>query len=119
MGLTVTPTPLVAGRSPGVITPVPLAKTPVRVALDPSVMVGEFAVKLVMEGGGGGGGGVWLLDAVPQPVETARPRLRIMASGVRIRRRFMAFPVWRLGRSQRPPRAMGVRVAHGRRGEKL
>jgi hypothetical protein len=54
VGLTVTPAPLVAARLPGVMTPVPFAKTPVRVALDPPVMEVGFAVKLVFEGGGGG-----------------------------------------------------------------
>ena len=50
VGLTVTPGPLVAARLPGVMTPVPLAKTPVRVALDPGVMVVGLAVKLVIVG---------------------------------------------------------------------
>ncbi len=50
VGLTVTPTPLVAGRLPGVMTPVPFAKSPVRVALDPSVIDVSFAVKLVIVG---------------------------------------------------------------------
>jgi len=89
-GLTVTATPLVAGRLPGVMTPVPFAKAPVRVALDPSVMEVGFTVKLVIEGGVGG---VWVLDdPLPQPVKPARPRLRVMASGVRTRRCFMGFP---------------------------
>ena len=88
VGLTVTATPLVAGRFPGVITPVPVAKTPVRAAVDPSVMELRFAVKLIIEGGGGSD--VWVLDdPTPQPVKAARPRLRVMASRVRTRRRFM------------------------------
>jgi hypothetical protein len=33
------------------MTPVPFAKTPVRLALDPSVTIVGLAVKLVMEGG--------------------------------------------------------------------
>ena len=83
MGFTVTATPLVAGRLPGVTTPAPFAKTPVRVALDPSVMEAGFTVKLLIEGRGG----VWMLDdPVPQPVKPARPRLRVAASGVRTRR---------------------------------
>ena len=90
-GLTATPTPLVAGILPGVITPVPFAKTPVRVVLDPCVIKVSFAVKLEMEGCCGGGGVV--PDAVPQPVKLARPRLRVMVSGMRTRRRFMGFPV--------------------------
>lgn len=76
---------------PGVITPAPFAKTPIRAALVPFVMEVGFAVKLVIEGGGGGGGVVD--DPPPQPVKLATPRLRVMASGVRIRRRFMRFPV--------------------------
>lgn len=77
-GLTVTATPLVAGRLPGVMTPVPFAKTPVSAAVDPSVMEVRFAVKLVIEGGGGG---VCVLDdPPPQLVIPARPRLRVMAS---------------------------------------
>jgi hypothetical protein len=93
VGLTLTPTPLVAVRLPGVITPVPFANTAVRVALDPVVMVPEFAVKLAIDGGGGGGG--VLDDPPPQPVKLARPRLRVIASRVRIRRRFIGFPVFR------------------------
>jgi len=92
VGLTVTPTPLVAVRLPGVMTPVPFAKTPVRAALDPSLMEGGFAVKLVIEGAGEGC--VWVLDdPPPQPVKPAKPRLRVMASGARTRRRFIKFPV--------------------------
>ncbi len=52
VGLTVTATPLVAGRLPGVMTPVPLAKTPVRAALDPFGMEVGLAVKLVIVGAG-------------------------------------------------------------------
>ena len=96
MGLTLTPTPLVAVRLPGVITPVPFAKTPVRVALDPFVMEVGLAVKLVIEGGGV----VWPLDPAPQPVKLARSRLRIMASATRTRRRFIGFPVSTLGTRQ-------------------
>ena len=77
MGLTVTATPLLAGRLPGVITPVPFAKTPVKAAVDPSVMEARFAVKPVIEGGGGS---VWVFDdPPPQPVKPARTRLRVMA----------------------------------------
>ncbi len=90
VGLTVTPTPLVAGRLPGVMTPVPFAKTPVKIALVPIVTEALFAVKLVIDGGGGGGG---VLDDPPQPVETAKPRMRVMTSGARIARRFMGFTV--------------------------
>ena len=90
MGLTVTATPLVAGRLPGVMTPVPFTNTPVRVALDPTVIEAEFAVKLVIEGGGGC---VCVLDdPPPQLVRIARPRPRVIASGAR-RRGFIGFPV--------------------------
>jgi hypothetical protein len=88
VGFTVTATPLVAARLPGVITPVPFAKTPVRAALDPDAIEVGLAVKLVIEGGI-----VWLLDdPPPQPVNAPRPRMRIMASGARTKRRFMSSP---------------------------
>jgi hypothetical protein len=75
-----------------VIMPVPFAKIPVRVALDPTVMDVGLAVKLEIEGGGGGGG--WVLDdPPPHPVKPARPRMRGMASRARTRRRFMRLPV--------------------------
>jgi hypothetical protein len=93
-GLTVTPTPLLAVRLPGVITPVPLAKTPVRVALDPSGTEVGFPLKLLIEGGGGV---PVLADPLPQPVKPAKPRLRAMASGVRTRTRFIGYPVSRSG----------------------
>ena len=48
MGLTLTGVPLVAGRLPGVITPVPLAKTAVRLELPPTVIVAGLATKLVI-----------------------------------------------------------------------
>jgi hypothetical protein len=51
--LTLTAAPLFAGMLPGVITPGPLAKTPVRVVLAPAVMVAGLAVKLLMIGGAG------------------------------------------------------------------
>ena len=83
VGLMVTATPLLAGRLPGVMTPVPFAKTPVRAAVDPSVMEVRFAVKLVIEGGGSG---VWVLEGpVPQPVKPARPRLRVRVRTVMAR----------------------------------
>ena len=52
MGLTVTAVPLVAAIFPGVITPVPLANTPVSVALCPAVIVVGLATKLVIVGSG-------------------------------------------------------------------
>lgn len=52
VGLTVTPVPLVAGRLPGVMTPVPFWKTPVSVELPPEPIVAGLAVKLVIAGTG-------------------------------------------------------------------
>ena len=51
-GLTLAGVPLVTARLPGVITPVPLAKTAVRLELAPAVMVAGFATKLVIVGAG-------------------------------------------------------------------
>ena len=64
VGLTLTGVPLVTARLPGVITPVPLAKTAVRLELAPAVMVTGFAVKLVIAGAGTTVTvAVWLTDA--------------------------------------------------------
>jgi hypothetical protein len=52
VGLTLTAVPLVAGRLPGVITPVPPAKTAVRLELPPAVIVAGAATKLVIVGAG-------------------------------------------------------------------
>ena len=52
VGVTFTAVPLVTVRLPGVITPVPLEKTAVRLELVPSAMVGGLAAKLVIVGGG-------------------------------------------------------------------
>ena len=49
--MTETEDPLVTGRLPGVMTPVPLAKTAVRKELDPAPMVAGLATKLVIVGG--------------------------------------------------------------------
>jgi hypothetical protein len=49
-GLTLTAVPLVAARLPGVITPVPPTKTPVRLVLPPTEIVAGTAVKLVIAG---------------------------------------------------------------------
>ena len=76
---------------PGLITPVPFAKTPVSAVLVPVVMVAEFAVKLLMEGGGGG----VLDDPPPQPLKPARIMPRVKDSEVRTRRRFMSSPFLR------------------------
>jgi hypothetical protein len=52
VGLTLTPAPLVTARLPGVITPVPFANTPVRLALAPALIVAGLATKLVIVGAG-------------------------------------------------------------------
>ena len=54
VGLTLTPVLLVTsmGAGPPVMTPVPLAKTPVRVELPPFVMVAGRAPKLEIVGAG-------------------------------------------------------------------
>ena len=52
VGLTLTGVPLVTARLPGVIIPVPLAKTAVRLELPPAVIVAGAATKLVIVGGG-------------------------------------------------------------------
>lgn len=52
VGLTLTAVPLVTVRLPGVITPVPLANTAVRLELDPELIVAGLAPKLVIVGAG-------------------------------------------------------------------
>ena len=52
MGLTLTAVPLVTAIFPGVITPVPLANTAVRLELPPVVIVGGAATKLLIVGAG-------------------------------------------------------------------
>ena len=52
VGLTLTGVPLVTGMLPGVIIPVPFAKTPVRLALPPGPTVVGLATKLVIVGAG-------------------------------------------------------------------
>ena len=76
VGLTETATPLVAARFPGVIMPVPPLKTPVNVALCPSVIVAALAVKLVMDAGG-----VVCMEVEPppQPANPARPAPSVAA----------------------------------------
>lgn len=71
VGLTFTAVPLVTGKLPGVMTPVPLAKTAVRAELPPAVIVAGLAVKLVMEGAGDTVT-VTVLVAVPPEPETVR-----------------------------------------------
>ena len=52
VGLTLTAVPLVTVRLPGVITPVPLEKTAVRLELPPARIVAGLATKLVIVGAG-------------------------------------------------------------------
>jgi hypothetical protein len=52
VGLTLTAVPLITARLPGVITPVPLEKTAVRLELPPTVIVSGLATKLVIVGAG-------------------------------------------------------------------
>lgn len=65
MGVTDTATPLVAGRFPGVMTPVPPANTPVSCAVAPAEIVEGFAVKLVIVGAAGGVGVLLPLELPP------------------------------------------------------
>lgn len=94
VGLTVTGIPLVTGRFPGVITPVPFTKTPVNVALVPSVTVVGLAVKLVIDGRTGGGG-VGAPDEPPQPISPPKHRLSVAAYAAGARIRFKVFPGYR------------------------
>ena len=50
MGFTVTAVPLVAEMLPGVMTPVPPVKVPVRLELWPELIVAGLAVKLLIVG---------------------------------------------------------------------
>ena len=52
VGLTVIGVPLNAVRLPGVITPLPCAKTPVKIVLWPALMVEGLATKLEIVGAG-------------------------------------------------------------------
>jgi hypothetical protein len=84
-GLTVTATPLEAAMLPGVMTPVPLAKTAVKLELPPAVMLAALAAKLVMDAGG-----VCMFTLPPQPVMPARPKVRVvMAKIAKIGERFI------------------------------
>ena len=49
-GETLTAVPLVTEMLPGVITPVPPEKTPVRLEVDPAAIVPGLAVKLAIDG---------------------------------------------------------------------
>jgi hypothetical protein len=77
-GLTLTGVPLATATLPGVITPVPLAKTAVRLALVPASMAAGLAAKLEMDGGVGAVGAE--LEQPANPSE-ARPSARVAAAG--------------------------------------
>jgi hypothetical protein len=91
VGLTLTAVPLVAVRLPGVITPVPPEKTPVRLTLAPAVIVARLAVKLVIDGA------VPVVvvepEPPPQPAKQARPTLRAIAHTARTENLLIIFPV--------------------------
>ena len=90
-GLTLAGVPFVTARLPGVITPVPLAKTAVRLELAPAVMAAGFATKLVIVGAGGAG----VIEGVdpPQPVRSPKPRLRTRTLAAQTTTRFTIFPL--------------------------
>jgi len=78
-GLTLTPVPLVTARLPGVIIPVPLAKTAVRVELPPKVIVAGFATKLLIVGAGTTVSvAIWII-AVPAELVTVRVYVVVVA----------------------------------------
>jgi hypothetical protein len=91
VGVTVTAVPLTAAIFPGVITPVPPEKAPVRVALCPSVMVDGFATKLEMAAGG-----VVFpepeLDP-PQPIKPVRQKLNAVVKTAKTESRLITFPL--------------------------
>lgn len=70
VGLTETGVPLVTGRLPGVIMPVPFAKTAVRLELFPLAIVLGLAPKLVIVGAGSTVTVVVWLTSVPAPLVT-------------------------------------------------
>ena len=75
-GLTEVAVPLVTVRLPGVMTPVPPEKVPVRLVLEPVVMVAALAVKLEIAGGG------LVLPGLPppQPVSVTIPSPKTAAA---------------------------------------
>jgi len=88
VGFTVTAVPLEAAMLPGVMTPAPLANTPVNEEPDPVVMEAGLAVKLEIEAGG-----VVVVELPPpQPVKAAEPRRSVMAKEVKQEDRFMDSP---------------------------
>src|SRR5271157_1460374 len=86
-GLTLTGVPLVTARLPGVIAPVPLVNTPVRLELSPAAIFAGLATKLEMEATAG-------VDEPPQPARTPEPRVRAAVHAAETTSRFMIFPVF-------------------------
>jgi len=87
-GETLTAVPLVAGRLPGVITPVPLSKTPVRLASPPAFTAVGLAVKLVMAGTEGE-----VRVGFAHPVRATKRKLKINATRGVPATRFIAPPI--------------------------
>ena len=87
VGLTVTPTPLVAAMLPGVMTPVPFENTLVKVELAPAVSSAGFALKLEIEAAGVDG-----VELPPHPVRAAEQRRSVMTQKVKRQDRRMDSP---------------------------
>ena len=88
-GETLTAVPLVTLIFPGVITPVPFEKTPVRLAIPPALTAVGLAAKLVIVGSAG------LCHAVNElhPVRTAKKRLKTETRKKVVVTQFIASPV--------------------------
>jgi len=84
-GVTLTAAPLVTERLPGVMTPVPPVKTPVKLVVPPGVTEVGLATKLVMTGSETD----LALNELTQPVRLPRPRQRTKASVARTGMRFI------------------------------
>ena len=87
-GETLTAVPLLAGRLPGVITPVPLSKTPVRLDVPPGFTAVGLAVKLVMTGTTG-----VVTVGFAHPVMATKRRLKINETREVPATRFIAPPI--------------------------
>ena len=88
MGLTLTGTPLVTARFPGVIVAEPLTKSAVSAEEEPATMLAGFAVKLEMDGTRTVGP---LEDEPPQPVRPTKPRQNATAHTIETADLFMVF----------------------------
>jgi hypothetical protein len=89
-GVTITEFPLVTARLPGVMSPVPLVKTPMRLAVPPAVIDAGVAVKLVMEGSEN----CLKPTELPQPVKQTRLRVIAQTSVVCTEVIRMSSPDW-------------------------